>query len=70
VKDRETREPASDLAKAVVSKAADKGLIIITCGMYGNVIRVMVPLTASAEVVDEGLAILEAALGEALIDSR
>ncbi len=70
VKDRETREPASDLAKTVVGKAAEKGLIIITCGMYGNVIRVMVPLTASAEVVDEGLAILEAALGEAIIDSR
>lgn len=66
VKTRKTNEPAPDLTKAVVAKAAEKGLIILSCGVYGNVIRFLVPLTASNDIVKEGMDKLEAALLEAL----
>jgi 4-aminobutyrate aminotransferase len=68
VRDRNSHEPepASDLARKVVIKAADLGLVILTCGHYANVLRVLVPLTASLEVVDEGISILERALDESL----
>ena len=62
VTDRETKEPAADLTKALVAKAAEKGLILLSCGTYANVIRVLVPLTASDALVDEGLDIIERSL--------
>ena len=65
VNDHATKEPAPELAKKVVANSAARGLIVISCGVYSNVIRIMVPLTASAETVDEGLAILESALADA-----
>ncbi|WP_448191575.1 4-aminobutyrate--2-oxoglutarate transaminase [Azospirillum sp. sgz301742] len=64
VKDRTTKEPAPELTKALVNKAAEKGLVLLSCGNYGNVIRILVPLTASDAVVDEGLGIIESALEE------
>ncbi len=64
VKDRTTKEPAAELTKALVQKAADKGLVLLSCGTYGNVIRILVPLTASDALVDEGLDIIESALEE------
>ena len=39
---------------------AQRGLVLLSCGVYGNVIRILVPLTASDAVLDEGLAILSA----------
>ena len=35
---------------------------MLTCGTYGNVVRILVPLTASDAIVDEGLAIIEASM--------
>lgn len=64
VKDRATKEPAAELTKALVQKAADKGLILLSCGTYGNVIRILVPLTASDALIDEGLDVIETALEE------
>jgi len=64
VKDRATKEPAPELTKALVNKAAEKGLVLLSCGTYGNVIRILVPLTASDALVDEGLGIIEKALEE------
>ncbi|AWK88882.1 4-aminobutyrate--2-oxoglutarate transaminase [Azospirillum thermophilum] len=64
VKDRDSKEPAADLTKALVAKAAEKGLILLSCGTYANVIRILVPLTASDAVVDEGLDIIERSLEE------
>ncbi len=66
VKDRASREPDPDLARAISAKAAERGLIVLNCGIYGNVIRVLVPLTASLELVDEGIAILEQAIADAI----
>jgi 4-aminobutyrate aminotransferase/(S)-3-amino-2-methylpropionate transaminase len=64
VKDRSTKEPDPDLTKALVGKAIEKGLILLSCGTLGNVIRFLVPLTASDDLVNEGLDILEGSLGE------
>ncbi len=50
--------PDADLTKKVVAEAARRGLILLSCGTYGNVVRILVPLTASNELLDEGLAIL------------
>jgi 4-aminobutyrate aminotransferase/(S)-3-amino-2-methylpropionate transaminase len=52
--------PAADLTKRVVAEAARRGLILLSCGTHGNVIRVLVPLTASDALLDEGLQILSA----------
>lgn len=69
VKDRTTREPAAELAKMTVENAAARGLVIITCGVYGNVVRIMVPLNVPLETADEGLSILEASLSAAVGES-
>ena len=61
-KDAERRVPDPELPKVLVSKAAEQGLILLSCGMYGNVIRILVPLTATDSQVDEGLSILEKSL--------
>lgn len=52
--------PDAALTRQVVAEAARRGLILLSCGTYGNVIRVLVPLTASDLLVDEGLSILAA----------
>lgn len=54
--------PDADLTKRLVTEAMKLGLVILSCGTYGNVIRILVPLTASHEIVDEGLDIMETAL--------
>jgi len=64
VEDRASRAPDATLTKAVVQKAAEKGLILLSCGVRGNVIRFLAPLTASDELVDEGLDILRECLQE------
>jgi 4-aminobutyrate aminotransferase/(S)-3-amino-2-methylpropionate transaminase len=53
-------QPDAALTSAVVKAAAQRGLILLSCGVYGNVIRVLVPLTASDALLDEGLAVIAA----------
>jgi 4-aminobutyrate aminotransferase/(S)-3-amino-2-methylpropionate transaminase len=69
VKHRESREPAPELAKRITTRAAERGLIVIGCGIYSNVVRVLMPLTMSLELADEGLEILEASMLDALAKS-
>jgi 4-aminobutyrate aminotransferase len=57
-------KPAVDLTKALTKRARELGLILLSCGIYGNVIRILVPITAEDAIVDEGLGILERALDE------
>ena len=64
VSDRNTREPDADLTKALVQKAATKGLVLLPCGVRGNVVRFLPPLTASDDLVNEGLDILRESLLE------
>ncbi len=66
VTDFETAAHDAALTKAVVAEALKRGLILLACGMHGNALRIMVPLTASDALLDEGLAIFEEALGAAV----
>jgi 4-aminobutyrate aminotransferase / (S)-3-amino-2-methylpropionate transaminase / 5-aminovalerate transaminase len=50
-------------AKAAVDAAFERGLILLSCGLYGNVIRLLPPLNIASDELDEGLAILEESLG-------
>ena len=59
----EFEERTPDRASALVSAAYDRGLVLLSCGLYGNVIRLLPPLTISPEDLEEGLAILEESLG-------
>lgn len=62
VGNHETREPAKEETQAVVRGCHKRGLIILPAGTYGNVIRLLGPLVATDEQIEEGLAVLEAAL--------
>jgi 4-aminobutyrate aminotransferase len=62
VRDRSTREPAPELASRLAKRASERGLILLTAGIHANVIRILAPLTASPELMDEGLTILAHAL--------
>lgn len=69
VKNRDTREPDGDLAARIVTVALKNGLILITAGPSRNVIRILVPLSASEEIVEEGLDILEASIEKAVSEN-
>lgn len=58
VKDRESKTPATEAAKALVKYCFDRGLILLSCGTYGNVIRLLMPLVIGAGQLDKGLEIL------------
>ena len=69
VTDFESAAPDGVLAKAVIAQALKRGLILLACGMHGNALRIMVPITASDDIIDEGLAIFEEALTAAIAES-
>lgn len=58
VRDGDVNQPDAALTKALSVKACELGLILISCGVRGNVIRILAPLTIPFEQVDEGLDIL------------
>jgi 4-aminobutyrate aminotransferase/(S)-3-amino-2-methylpropionate transaminase len=62
VRDRLSKEPAPELAQAVLEAARDQGLILLKAGMFGSVLRILVPLVATLEEAEEGLRRLEAAM--------
>ena len=62
VKNRRADQPDAELTRALVQAAATRGLVILSCGVYGNVIRLLAPLTISDALLNEGLDLLEAAL--------
>jgi len=68
VTDFETAKPDADLTKAICAHALRRGLILLACGMHGNALRIMVPLTASDAIIEEGLEIFEAALADAVAE--
>jgi 4-aminobutyrate aminotransferase/(S)-3-amino-2-methylpropionate transaminase len=65
VTDDESRTPAPDRVAATVAAARERGLLLLSCGLYGNVIRLLPPLTIEPAELDEGLDILEASLRDA-----
>ncbi len=64
VKDGEADQPNAELAKALVGAAVDRGLILLSCGVRSNVIRIMPALTITDELIEEGLGLI----GECLAD--
>jgi 4-aminobutyrate aminotransferase/(S)-3-amino-2-methylpropionate transaminase len=64
VRNGDPHQPDADLARTLVKHAATNGLVILSCGIYGNVIRFLVPLTATDEIVREGLGIVTGSLRE------
>jgi 4-aminobutyrate aminotransferase/(S)-3-amino-2-methylpropionate transaminase len=66
VTDSGTKEPAAELASAVVEAAAERGLLLLKCGIYSNCIRVLTPLVISDAELDEALDAWEQALEASL----
>jgi 4-aminobutyrate aminotransferase / (S)-3-amino-2-methylpropionate transaminase / 5-aminovalerate transaminase len=66
VHDRGTKDPAPELATAVVEAAAGRGLLLLKSGIYSNCIRVLVPLVIPEGELEEALGVWEDALGSAL----
>jgi 4-aminobutyrate aminotransferase len=55
-------EPDADAARAIQARALDQGLLLLTCGTYGNVIRFLFPLTVPDDVFEEALNVFDAAV--------
>ncbi|MGC9268710.1 4-aminobutyrate--2-oxoglutarate transaminase [Acidiphilium sp.] len=62
VKDRGGYVPDADQTRAVLARAREHGLILLSCGVNANAIRLLVPLTVSDAILEEGLSVLEVAL--------
>ncbi len=62
VKERGGDEPDAEMTKRITKRAYENGLILLSCGTTFSTIRILVPLTASDAIVDEGLDVLELAL--------
>ncbi|CDN49649.1 4-aminobutyrate--2-oxoglutarate transaminase [Neorhizobium galegae] len=69
VEDRQSKAAASALTTRIVAEAEARGLILLSCGTRFNVIRLLPPLTIEWEVLEEGLAILEASIEAAFSDA-
>jgi 4-aminobutyrate aminotransferase / (S)-3-amino-2-methylpropionate transaminase / 5-aminovalerate transaminase len=65
VDDRATRAPAGELAASTVARARERGLVLLSCGLYGNVVRILVPLVIADHDLERGLEILEESLAGA-----
>ena len=62
VRDRDDQGAGARAASAAVRPRATAGLILLSCGLYGNVVRVLVPLVIADEDLSRGLEILEESL--------
>ncbi len=62
VKDRQTKEPAPEAAKKIIKRCHENGLVIITSGIFSNVIRLLMPVNIPVEQLNKGMDILERAL--------
>jgi 4-aminobutyrate aminotransferase/(S)-3-amino-2-methylpropionate transaminase len=69
VTDPRSRTPDKALTGRLLAAALRRGLILLSAGTYGNVVRVLAPLTIEPEVLDEGLDVMGEALGEAVTGS-
>jgi len=66
VRDPATKEPAPELATAVVEEAAQRGLLLLKSGIYSNCIRVLAPIVIADAELDEALEVWEDALSNVL----
>lgn len=63
--DGDHHKPAAEFTKRVCAEALKRGLVLLSCGLYANVIRILIPLTASDDIIDEGLSIMAQAFDAA-----
>jgi 4-aminobutyrate aminotransferase/(S)-3-amino-2-methylpropionate transaminase len=70
VTDRKTNNPDAPLTNAIIAQAQERGLIMLNCGVRGNVIRLLPPLTSSDEIVNEALDIIEASVEAAIAEQK
>ncbi len=64
VTDRDEKTPASDQTSAVIQHALDNGVITAKAGIHGNVLRMLIPLIISEEMLDQGLDVIEAGIAK------
>jgi 4-aminobutyrate aminotransferase/(S)-3-amino-2-methylpropionate transaminase len=69
VRDGDAHRPNPELTAAIVTEAAHKGLILLSCGIRANVIRILPPLTITDALIDESMGLLDKTL-EVLIGSK
>ena len=62
VKDRTTKEPDAQSVNDILAAAHQRGLVLISAGMYGNVLRILVPLSITDDLLKQGLDILDEAI--------
>ena len=62
VKDKETKEPATEFVSLLIKECANHGLLIENAGTYGNVIRFLAPLVITDEQLNAGFNIMEEAI--------
>jgi 4-aminobutyrate aminotransferase/(S)-3-amino-2-methylpropionate transaminase len=62
VVDRTTRAPDKPLTQKILAAALERGLILLSSGTFGNVVRILAPLNTSDDILDEGLDVMEQAL--------
>ncbi len=63
-RDSEHTQPDPELTGKIITRAREKGLILLSCGTYGNVVRLLVPLTVPDDQLEEGLSIIEQCFDE------
>jgi 4-aminobutyrate aminotransferase-like enzyme len=59
----ELPEQSGDETTRITREAREKGLMLLSCGIYGNVIRILVPFTIGDEELERGLDILQSCIG-------
>jgi 4-aminobutyrate aminotransferase/(S)-3-amino-2-methylpropionate transaminase len=64
VKDRKTKEPATEFTKQLINRCREKGLLMISAGTHSNIIRPLMPLIITDEQLERGLSIIEESLSE------
>jgi 4-aminobutyrate aminotransferase/(S)-3-amino-2-methylpropionate transaminase len=69
VVDRSSKTPDKALTTRLLTAALERGLVLLSSGTFGNVVRVLAPLTAQEAIIDEGLAVMESALAVAVSGS-
>jgi len=62
VRDRSTRTPAPELVAQASARAREQGVLLLGCGLHGNVLRLLPPLTITDDELARGLEVIEAAL--------
>jgi len=62
VKDRKTKEPAKELVSLIIKESFEMGLLVISAGIYSNVIRFLIPLVITDEQLERGISIFEKAI--------